>query len=191
MKTRKQPGFTTLEALLVLIILGIIGFTGWYVYHARNNANSLNDSSANTQVAVKTTPKKTAAKTTATPAPVISDSLKQNTSDAVSSGNTAALEGYMSTSVNVVIAGSEKSGAEPAATAVSDLSYLSSGTAPWNFSVTAATLTAWRNGFYKQYFAANTTIVGEAANGYVVSFGVNASGKIDTVFMSASTDQLQ
>lgn len=193
MKSQKQRGFTTLEALLILVVLAIVGFTGWYVYHARSNANANLTSAANTQVAVKAKAKKTTAKATpvAPTTSVISASLKENTAAAISSGNTAALEGYMTSSVNVVIAGSEKSGAESAALAVKDLDYLNSGTAPWDFDLPAATLTTYQNGFYKQYFTADATIVGQAANGYVVSFGVNASGKIDTVFMSASTDQLQ
>ena len=188
MKSKDQQGFAVLEWVLILVIIGTLAGTGWYVYQARGNANDNLNLAAGTSVAVKGTPKKTTAKTTT---PVISASLKENTAAAISSGNTAALEGYMASSVNVVIAGSEKSGAETAAQAVSDLSYLNAGTAPWNFSVPAATLTTWQNGSYKQYFGANTTIVGESANSYVVSFGVNTSGKIDTVFMSASADQLQ
>lgn len=193
MKSQKQQGFTTLEILLVLVMVGIIGYVGYYVYHSKNNANSAYSNAANVKVGVKATPKKTVAKTTPSVAasPVISAALKENTAAAINSGNTAALEGYMATSVNVVIAASEKTGAETAAQAVSDLSYLNSGTMPWNFSVAAATLTAWQNGFYKQYFGADKTIVGESANKYVVSFGVNTSGKIDTVFMAASADLLQ
>jgi cytoskeletal protein RodZ len=189
----KEQGFASLEVLLIVVIVGILGFTGWYVIRANGNTKDNLSLAAGTNVAVKAKAKKTTTKTTTntTSSSVISVALKENTAAAISSGNTAALEGYMAASVNVVIAGSEKTGAETAAKAVSDLSYLNSGTAPWNFSVPAATLTTWQNGFYKQYFGQNVTIVGEAANGYVVSFGVNASGKIDTVFMAASADLLQ
>jgi len=178
MKSKNQTGFTPVEWVLLLVIVGILAGTGLYVYRANSNTNDTLNLAAGTQVSTKG----------ATAAP--SAALKKNTSDAITSGNTAALEGYMAGSVNVVIAGSEKTGAETAAKAVSDLSYLNSGTAPWNFSLSTATLNSYAKGSYKQYFGANT-IVGQSANGYTVSFGVNGNGKIDTVFMSASTDQLR
>ena len=191
MKSRKEQGFAAVEGALILVIVAILGFTAWYVIKANGNTKDTLNLAAGTNVAVKT--KKAPAKTItpAPAAPVISAALKENTAAAISSGNTAALEGYMATSVNVVIAGSEKSGAETAAAAVKDLDYLNPLSTTWNFALDNATLTTYQNGFYKQYFGATTTIVGQAANGYVVSFGVNAAGKIDAVFMSASTDQLQ
>ena len=193
MKSRKEQGFAAVEGALILVIVAILGFTAWYVIKANGNTKDTLNLAAGTNVAVKAKPKKAATKTTTTTpaAPVISSALKENTAAAISSGNTAALEGYMATSVNVVIAGSEKSGAETAAAAVKDLDYLNPLSTTWNFALDNATLTTYQNGFYKQYFGATTTIVGQAANGYVVSFGVNAAGKIDAVFMSASTDQLQ
>lgn len=39
MKKTNQSGFSTVEALLVLVVVGILGFTGWYVYHSRNVAD--------------------------------------------------------------------------------------------------------------------------------------------------------
>lgn len=195
MKSRKEQGFAAVEGALILVIVAILGFTAWYVIKANGNTKDTLNLAAGTNVAVKAKApvKKTPAKTiTPVPAaPAISAALKENTAAAISSGNTAALEGYMATSVNVVIAGSEKSGVESAAAAVKDLDYLNPLSTTWNFALDNATLTTYQNGFYKQYFGATTTIVGQAANGYVVSFGVDASGKINVVFMSASTDQLQ
>ena len=196
MKSRKEQGFAAIEGALILVVVAILGFTAWYVIKANGNTKDTLNLAAGTNVAVKAKKapaKKTPAKTTTTTpaAPVISDSLKENTAAAISSGNTAALEGYMADSVNVVIAGSEKAGVDNAAAAVKGLDYLNPLSTTWNFALDNATLTKYQNGFYKQYFGATTTIVGQAANGYVVSFGVDASGKINVVFMSASTDQLQ
>ncbi len=191
---RRQSGFTTLELLLLVIILGIVAFVGYYVYNSRSKTDSLYNSAAGTTVAVKT-PKKTTSQqspaTTTPTKPVITNSLKENVADSVKSGNTAALEGYMTSSVTVVIAGSEKGGAESAAKAIMDLDYLNYATAPWNFSLDSATLAKYQAGAYKQYFTAGSTIVGQSANDYLVSFGVNSNVKINTVFMSATTDQLK
>ncbi|PJE65370.1 hypothetical protein COU91_02020 [Candidatus Saccharibacteria bacterium CG10_big_fil_rev_8_21_14_0_10_47_8] len=197
--TKKQQGFTAVEAILILVILAIIGFVGWYVYHAKNNANSAYNKAASLSTASKAAKKSTKStdqkqsSTTPAPAPAkvtISDSLKENTAAAIESQNTAALEGYMASSVTVVVAASEKGGAETATQAVKDLDYLNSGTSPWDFKLSDATLASFGNGSYGKYFGADTTIVGQSANKYVVSFGVNTSGKIDTVFMAASADLL-
>lgn len=195
---KPQQGFGAIEAILILVILAILGFVGWYVYHSKNNANSAYNKAASLSTASKAAKKAPAPATTkketsaaAAPAKVtISDSLKENTAAAIETQNTAALEGYMAASVTVVIAASEKGGAETAAQAVKDLDYLNSGTSPWDFKLPDATLTSFRSGFYGKYFGADATIVGQSANKYVVSFGVNTSGKIDTVFMAASADLL-
>lgn len=192
-KDKKQQGFTPVEVTLVVVILAILGFVGWYVYQAKNNADDAYNKASSVSAASKNAKKSTAKEqpSTATPAKVtISDSLKENTAAAIESKNTAALEGYMASSVTVVIAASEKGGAESAAEAVADLSYLNSGTSPWDFKLSDATLTSYRNGSYGKYFGADTTIVGKSANDYVVSFGVNTSGKIDTVFMAINADLL-
>lgn len=192
MKVKNQDGFSPVEWVLMLVIVGILAGTGWYVYKANSNSKDTLNLAAGTNVAVKQKAKKsttTNSSTNASTAYTVPDSLKSNTADSVKSGNTAALQGYMASSVNVVIAGSEKSGAESAVLAIKDLDYLNSGTDPWNFALDSATLNSYANGAYKSYFGSNT-IVGQSANGYVVSFHVNNSGKIDTVFMSSSTDQL-
>ena len=45
---RNQKGFGAVEGLLFLILLSILGSTGYYVYHSRNNANSIYNNTANT-----------------------------------------------------------------------------------------------------------------------------------------------
>lgn len=37
--TKKQLGFSAVEALLLLVIVAMIGFSGWYVWHAKQNAD--------------------------------------------------------------------------------------------------------------------------------------------------------
>lgn len=182
---KNQKGFGVVELLIILVILGLIGAGGWYVYH-KNQKSKKPVTTSQTAKKKKAPANKPAAAATVAP---ISDSLKENIAASIETQNTAALEGYMTDSVTVVIAASEKGGAVSATQAVADLDYLQNGTSPWNFAVTAATLTTYKNGSYGQYFG-DRTVVGQSANNYVVSFHVNDNGKIDAVFMTVSADLL-
>jgi Tfp pilus assembly protein PilV len=188
----KQEGFALLEGLLILVIVSVVGFAGWYVVSSKNSANNSYDkaSSVDTAAAAKKSASSSQqASTSGETANPISAALKENTAASISSDNTAALEGYMTSSVTVVIAASEKGGSESAVQAIKDLDYLSSATDPWDFNLDAATLTSYKNGFYGQYFGTNV-IVGKSADGHVVAFGVNNAGKIDTVFMASNASLL-
>lgn len=182
---KRQDGFSLIEILLILLALGIIGFVGWYVYQSQQGV----DDSFNNAADSTSEKKEKAAEEPAADEPVISEALKENTAAAIESQNTAALEGYMAESVNVVFAASEKGGPVTPTQAIADLAYLQAATSPWNFSLPAATLDSYKAGFYKDYFGTNT-IVGKSANDYVVSFGVNNAGKIDAIFVAASADLL-
>jgi len=127
--------------------------------------------------------------TNATPAKAPSAEVLDNIKAAITSGNTAALEGYMASTVKVIIAASEGVGDRTPTQAISDLKYLDSATDPWNFALPAATLSEYQSGDYKQYFP-TTALVGKAANNYVVSFSFNDSGKISGIFLSVNDDLL-
>lgn len=180
---KDQNGFSAPAILIVILVIALIGGIGWYVYDKNNKPTP-----KTTAVVKKTTTTKITATKTTSPA-TISESLKENISASIESRNTAALEGYMADSVTVVIAASEKGGAESKAEAVKDLDYLSNGTSPWDFALPEATLTSYKNGFYKDYFG-DMTYVGKSANNYVVSFHVNDSGKIDKIFMAINANLL-
>ena len=111
----------------------------------------------------------------------------------ITSGNTAALEGYMAPSVNTILAASEGVGAiTPAASVAAISNFISSDIKSWdyNFSLSAATLKIYGNGEYKAYFPA-IAVVGKASNGKVIAFSFDCNGKISTVFMAASDSLLQ
>jgi hypothetical protein len=133
--------------------------------------------------------KTTTTTTTTTTGGAPSAAVKANIEDSIKSGNTAALESYMAPTVKVIIAASGGVGDRTPAQAVSDIAYLDAGTDPWNFNLPAATLSAYRNGSYGQYFPTNA-VVGKSANNYVVSFSFNSAGKISTVFMAVNADLL-
>ncbi|HEX5448016.1 MAG TPA: hypothetical protein VFW90_02330 [Candidatus Saccharimonadales bacterium] len=49
-KKQSQKGFAALEGLLILIIIAIIGGTGYYVWHSKNQIDSVYSSTANSSV---------------------------------------------------------------------------------------------------------------------------------------------
>ncbi len=111
-----------------------------------------------------------------------------NVQASIESMNTAALEQLLADTVEVTFAASEKGGNVTKTQAIADLDYLQSATMPWNWSINQATLNAYKNGDYKVYLA-DDDIFGVAANKYFVSFRVDC-GKIDQIFVAASTDLL-
>ena len=193
--------------IALVLSLGANAALGWWGKAAVDNKTSLSADKTKlqqqvgdlkSQLAAKTkvtpTPAPSTAVITPTPAPcsgraAASAALKENAQAAISSRNTAALEGYMASSVNVVVAASEKGGFESPSQAVADLGYLNSATSPWNFSLSTATLGSWAAGSYAAYFSP-TSYAGLAANKYVVSFDFNSCDKINQVFMSSSSDLL-
>jgi hypothetical protein len=112
-----------------------------------------------------------------------------NIKAAIESGNTAAIEGYMQTSVNVILAASEAYGPQTPAQAIKDLDYLDKATKPWDFNLKAEIISDYQKGDYKQYFP-NGALVGKSANNYVVSFQFDSCGKIYGIFMSADASLL-
>ena len=120
-----------------------------------------------------------------TPSAIVLENIK----DAIKSGDTAALEGYMAPSVNVILAASEAYGPQTPTQAIKDLEYLNNATDPWDFDLASTTLAKYQSGDYKQYFPA-TAFVGQSANDYVISFQFDSSGKINGIFMTVSADLL-
>jgi len=121
------------------------------------------------------------------------DKIISNIQASITSGNTAALEGYMAASVNVVFAASGGAGSKTSAQAVASISdFITKDTSSWdyNFALPAVTLTAYSNGTYGKYFPTGA-VVGVATNKQVISFSFDCNAKISTVFMAASEDLLK
>jgi hypothetical protein len=193
----KGKMLTVMFVIVALILLGTVGYLLWQWSLLSTDNSKLQSDKQNLQSQVDSLTKQLAdAKKTAIENPAktcdgtITASLKSNIHDAISSKNTAALEGYMASSVTVVIAASEKGGAESPAKAVADLDYLSAGTAPWDFNLSTTTLNTYKAGFYKDYFGTKA-YVGKSANSYVVSFDFDDCAKIKTVFMAVNEDLLK
>ena len=126
---------------------------------------------------------------TSTPNTSIKSSTIENIQASIISGNTAALEGYMTSSVCFVLAASDGIGDVTAATAVETLTdYLPDGDT-WTFSPTASELTSYKSGNYSNFFV-DSAIIGKSSSNKVVVISFNDAGKIDVIFWSTTQSEL-
>lgn len=202
---KKGVGKTVLLILLiVLLIAGGVAAFWWRDMTAKDAESKLNANIAALDKTVATLNAKLAANTSSTTttttttdgqtvctpvAPVAAtiDNIKAS----ITSGNTAALEGYMATSVNVVLAntGGVVSGTPTqAVTSITD--FITSATAPWNFALSSTILTKYSAGGFGKYFP-SIAVVGQSANNKVISFNFDCDGKINAVLLSPSDDLLE
>ena len=111
--------------------------------------------------------------------------LKANVVDAMNSGNTAAIDGYLAPSVYIVYAASENAGnVTDHALIVSNLSNATADGVTWDFDLPASLIENYRNnpgagGSYTAYFPENA-LVGKSSADYVLSFTVEG-GLITTI----------
>lgn len=126
---------------------------------------------------------------TSTSVTVVPPLLLQNVAAAVSSGNYAAIDGYLADKVSYAIAASSGQGTLTKAQAIKQLEYLNNGTAPWNFNIANATITKYKAGAYSSYIN-DDVIFGVSGNKYFVSFRLDSNNKIDQLFIASSTDLL-
>lgn len=114
--------------------------------------------------------------------PGLSAADRANVRDAIISGNTAAIEPYLSDPVRVIIMSTECCWDISRAEAVAELSYVTGAPGPWNFSLPAATVAPWHTNTYYGYLFTGDDITGRAADGTIVSFGIEG-GQITKILM--------
>ncbi len=51
---KNQQGFSSVEAILIVVIIAIIGFAGWYVYNANKKANNTIDTASQSNNSAQT-----------------------------------------------------------------------------------------------------------------------------------------
>jgi len=122
------------------------------------------------------------------PSATVIESIKAS----ITSGNTAALEGYMAASVNTILAATEAYGPQTPAQSVSSIStFITDDINSWDydFALSAAIISSYGSGGYEQYFPSDA-IVGKSTDGKVISFAFDCDSKIDSVFMAASDELL-
>lgn len=111
--------------------------------------------------------------------------LEENIRAAVISKNYAALEGYMTDQVAVVLESTECCGLVSKTDAVKQMDYLNSATPPWNFDKSNPIALKLRANDPADY-GPDDSVIGIASNEYVAAFKLNSENKIYAVTMSVS-----
>lgn len=188
-----QSGVVSLIFIVLIILLLIMG-AGIYVWKknaTKPNVTSKTDTSTKPTSTPAVDDKKLATKPTPSACKDPSSTVIENIKASVTSGNTAALEGYMAPTVKVIVAASEGIGDQTPAHAVKDVTDFIGDptTTTWDFALPAATLEAYGKGDYKTYFPSNA-VVGKSNTKHVISFNFDCDGKINTVFEATDASLL-
>jgi hypothetical protein len=123
-------------------------------------------------------------------APSLDAADLENIADSINSGNTAALEGYLTDPIVVIYAASECCGPLTPLDAITSLDYLTNATGPWTFPTPEGTIDTYRAGFYAQYFPAGAYVgTASGSDPFVISFTI-VDDKITTIFVSAGASLL-
>ncbi len=187
-----QSGFSTVYIILGLLILVLLGL-GWYFWGDKNFFNSSpvptstyapnpasNSASPSSSPFASPSP---SASATATPAPTIKPALFENIKASVISKNTAALEGYMTDTVNVIIEATECCGNITKVKAIKEMDYLNDATEPWNFDENNPVAIALRKKNPATF--PEGSIIGTSANKMLVTFTLNQTKtKIEKLYMA-------
>lgn len=118
------------------------------------------------------------------PSAAVIDNIKAS----ITSGNTQALEGYMASGIDVILAASEGIGETTPAVATSTITDFIESAGTWDFALSDVVLAGYADGDYDQYFP-DTAVVGKSSTGKVISFSFDCTAKIGTVLLS-TTDEI-
>ena len=125
----------------------------------------------------------------AAPAVETEELLRANVRDAISSGNTEALEGTFTDPVRVVIASSEADSQLAPLDAVLALDYVQPGVGTWEWELAEAEIDGYRASVYYGALFPDDVIVGRSSEGPVVAFSP-AGATIHTILMAIDEDLL-
>lgn len=109
--------------------------------------------------------------------------IEGDLADAISSGDTAPIEDYLTEPTRVVIAASEADMQYSAVDAVLALDYVQPGVGTWDFALPASVIDGYRASEYYSDFFPDDVIVGRSDSGAVVAFLPNGA-LIGTIFMA-------
>lgn len=189
-KSKKNVLKTILIILLVLIMIAgaAVGAYFWrdktavdYEIQQASDITLLKKDKADLESELALEKAKTEAALSIAPA----SSVIENIKDSITSGNTAALEGYMATNVIVANAGGNSVEGTASQAVASVTAFITGITSLWDFALPTVTLEAYTNGTYGQYFA-ETSVVGKNTNKKVISFSFDSNSKISKVFLATN-----
>lgn len=193
MKSKKisQKGDMSLLVIFLIVILLILAVGYYFWQNSSSNSESSSDQSSQ-EADAKPNNQSETSETQESACSDPSDSDVANIQDSVSSGDTAALEGYMASTVTVILAASEGIGERTPTQAVNDISDFIGDptTTTWNFDLPASVINSYNTSSYKKYFP-DTAVVGKSNASKVISFSFDCDGKIETVFESPSSEWIQ
>lgn len=201
---KKSKRKAVLLVLLVLLLAALAGGALWWCHKdaketeqkQADKISSLQEKNASLKKQLATQKAKNAkddsgqtACASKAPDAAAADNIKAS----ITSGNTVALEGYMASKVDVVIAASEGAGPKTPSQAVTSITnFITTDNTSWgyDFALPATVLSSYGKGSYAKYFP-STAIVGKASNNKVIAFSFDCDGKISTVFLAADAKLLQ
>lgn len=112
-----------------------------------------------------------------------------NLEAAVNTGNTAAIEGYLSNPNTFIIAASECCGPQTPIETIGGLDYLQSATGPWT-RATDAQVASYLGGFYVDYFPDGAFVLRSSdSDPFVISFQITGT-QVTGIFISAGESLL-
>jgi hypothetical protein len=192
-ETRDWRRSKALWVTLAIVIFVIVAFLVAFVLGAFRGTPQPAASPTPTVISIPTPSVSSTRSATPTPTPTTDAPLPpsadrvQHFAEAISSGNTAALEGDLAAPVNVILYGTECCGSVSPVDAINTLGNIEDDlTATWDFAPSAATLDGYRAGPYAEYFPVNA-VVGISNTGHLVSFTLDPSGTVTTLFISGVT----
>jgi hypothetical protein len=180
--SRSTPArFLRSAPLLVAVVLAVLALTACDPASVLPGPSGSPSASESPTASGSPTPDPTPTGSSGT---VVSPEMTQNLADAISSGNTAAVEGYLADPTRVVIAASEADGPQSPVDAVLSLDYVQPGVGFWDFQLDPQIVDTYAaNPYYGEFFP-DDVIVGRSDTGAVVAFVPSASDRIATIFMS-------
>lgn len=189
-KSKKNMLKTILVILLVIIMVAgaAVGAYFWrdkkavdYEAQQTSDMTALETDKANLESELALEKAKTEASLSVAPAASVIENIKAS----ITSGNTAALEGYMATNVIVVNAGGTSVEGTASQAVSSVTTFISGTTSLWDFALSTSTLSTYATGTYGQYFADNS-VVGKSTSKKVISFSFDSKAKISKVLLASS-----
>jgi len=117
-----------------------------------------------------------------TAAPELSQADRDELAEAVRSGDAAAIEDRLADPVEVVVAASECCGLVTPAEAIAQLAYIQDAPGPWDFALPETTVDGYRESAYYGEFFPEDVLVGRAADGTLVAFGIDGD-EVTTLFL--------